>query len=36
MGITDDAVSERALDATNGDVQAALELIFGDWTTDES
>ncbi|XP_014667942.1 PREDICTED: ubiquitin-like protein 7 [Priapulus caudatus] len=30
MGITDDAISRRALEVTNGDVQAALELIFGD------
>ncbi|XP_078611146.1 ubiquitin-like protein 7 isoform X1 [Branchiostoma floridae x Branchiostoma japonicum] len=30
MGITDDALSLRALQATGGDVQAALELIFGD------
>lgn len=29
MGITDDAASLRALEITNGDVQAALELIFG-------
>lgn len=30
MGITDDAMSLRALEVTNGDVQAALELLFGD------
>lgn len=30
MGITDDAVSLRALQVTGGDVQAALEYIFGD------
>lgn len=29
MGITDDALSLQALSATGGDVQAALELIFG-------
>jgi len=29
MGITDDAMSLQALSATGGDVQAALELIFG-------
>ena len=28
MGITDDALSLQALSATDGDVQAALELIF--------
>lgn len=32
MGITDDAVSLQALQVTGGDVQAALELIFGDMT----
>lgn len=30
IGIVDDSVSLRALEATGGDVQAALELIFGD------
>ena len=30
MGITNDAVSLQALTATNGDVQAALDLIFAD------
>jgi len=29
MGITDDALSIQALSATDGDVQAALDLIFG-------
>lgn len=29
MGITDDSLSLQALSATGGDVQAALELIFG-------
>ena len=29
MGITDDAVSLQALSATGGDVQAALDIIFG-------
>lgn len=29
MGITDDALSLQALSATNGDVQAALNIIFG-------
>ena len=28
MGITDDALSIQALSATDGDVQAALDLIF--------
>ncbi|KAG1665536.1 Ubiquitin-like protein 7 [Nymphon striatum] len=31
MGITDDAVSLHALELTGGNVQAALELIFGDF-----
>ncbi|XP_023226211.1 ubiquitin-like protein 7 [Centruroides sculpturatus] len=30
MGISDDSISLRALEATGGDVHAALELIFGD------
>lgn len=30
MGITDDEVARRALEATGGDIQAALDLIFGD------
>lgn len=30
MGLSNDAASVRALVATNGDVQAALELLFGD------
>lgn len=30
MGISDDAMSLRALQATDGDVQAALEFIFGE------
>ncbi len=29
MGITDDAASLHALEATNGDIQAALELLMG-------
>lgn len=32
MGLSNDAASVRALAATNGDVQAALELLFGDTT----
>lgn len=32
MGLSNDAASVRALVATNGDVQAALELLFGDVT----
>uniref|UniRef100_T1J358 Ubiquitin-like protein 7 n=1 Tax=Strigamia maritima TaxID=126957 RepID=T1J358_STRMM len=31
MGINDEALSLRALEMTNGDVHAALELIFGDF-----
>ena len=30
MGISDENVARRALTATGGDLQAALELIFGD------
>ncbi|CAG2193765.1 unnamed protein product [Mytilus edulis] len=30
MGITDEALARRALQATGGDLQAALDLIFGD------
>jgi len=30
MGITDEEVARRALEATGGDIQAALDLIFGD------
>lgn len=30
MGITDERVAREALQATDGDIQAALELIFGD------
>ncbi len=30
MGITDEAVARQALQATGGDLQAALELLFGD------
>ncbi|XP_046562642.1 ubiquitin-like protein 7 [Haliotis rubra] len=33
MGITDDNLARRALDATGGDIQAALELIFADQNT---
>lgn len=35
MGIMDDVVSLRALEITGGDVQAALELIFGDFVEQE-
>ena len=30
MGITDEALARRALEASGGDIQAALEFIFGD------
>ena len=30
MGITDEALARRALQASGGDIQAALEFIFGD------
>jgi hypothetical protein len=30
MGITDEALARRALEVSNGDIQAALEFIFGD------
>ena len=30
MGITDESVARRALEASGGDIQAALEIIFGD------
>jgi hypothetical protein len=30
LGINDDIVAIQALEATNGDVQAALNLIFSD------
>lgn len=30
MGITDEEVARRALEATGGDIRAALDLIFGD------
>jgi len=30
MGITDEALARRALQVSNGDIQAALEFIFGD------
>ena len=30
MGITDDSLARRALEATGGNLQAAIELIFGD------
>jgi len=30
MGITDEAVARRALEMTGGDIQLALEFIFGD------
>ena len=30
MGITDEATARQALQATGGDLQAALELLFGD------
>lgn len=29
MGITDENVARQALQATNGDLQAALDLLFG-------
>lgn len=29
MGITDESVARRALEASGGDVQGALEIIFG-------
>ena len=30
MGITDENVARQALAATGGDIQAAIDLIFGD------
>lgn len=30
MGITDEALARRALQATGGDLQAALDMLFGD------
>ena len=30
MGITDELVARQALQATGGDLQAALEILFGD------
>lgn len=30
LGITDDIVAIQALEATNGDIQAAINIIFGD------
>jgi len=30
MGITDEALARRALEVSGGDIQAALEFIFGD------
>ena len=30
MGITDEQVARQALQATGGNLQAAIELIFGD------
>lgn len=36
MGITDEPASLRALQATGGDVQAALELLFGDFGEGDS
>jgi len=30
MGIADEALARRALEASGGDIQAALEFIFGD------
>lgn len=30
MGIADEDVARRALQATGGDIQMALDLIFGD------
>lgn len=36
MGIANDPASLRALSATGGDVQAALELLFGDFGEGDS
>ena len=32
MGITDEHVARQALQATGGNLQAALEILFGDTT----
>lgn len=35
MGILDEDLSRQALQATNGDVQAAVNLIFAQWMADD-
>lgn len=35
MGIPDEELSRQALQATNGDVQAAVNLIFAQWMADD-
>ena len=35
MGITDETMSLQALQATNGDVEAAVNLIFAQMMTDD-
>ena len=35
MGIPDEDLSRQALQATNGDVQAAVNLIFAQWMADD-
>lgn len=35
MGIPDEELSLQALQATNGDVQAAVNLIFAQWMADD-
>lgn len=35
MGIPNDDLSRQALQATNGDVQAAVNLIFAQWMADD-
>ncbi|XP_076047225.1 ubiquitin-like protein 7 [Oratosquilla oratoria] len=35
MGIPDEELSKQALQATNGDVQAAVNLIFAQWMADD-
>ena len=30
MGITDEGIARRALEATGGNIEAAVEIIFGD------
>lgn len=35
MGIPNEDLSREALQATNGDVQAAVNLIFAQWMADD-